>query len=135
MLCDLQEVKGAAWTAIASCVHSTETAAAAWSMYCSLLVSPRGCCRGADSSGGGGGRGDSSVAIPQYDMTYQVNEIEVRSFLLLCNLTEHAVFTSGGGGSHGDRSGDSGVTITQNDMTYQLNEGPAIPCDAESDVT
>lgn len=76
MVCDVQEVKGAAWTAIASCVHSAETAAAAWERLLQECVLANA-GRGGDISGGGGGGGDSSVAIPQYDMTYQLNEIEV----------------------------------------------------------
>jgi hypothetical protein len=66
-----QEVKGAAWGAIAACVSGPEAAAAAWERLTqeTVLAAP-------------GTQQALTVAIPSYDMTYQLNEIEVRSSLL-----------------------------------------------------
>jgi hypothetical protein len=62
----LQEVKGAAWSAIASCAARPEAAALAWERLLqeTVLAAP-------------GTEAALTVAIPSYDMTYQLNEIEV----------------------------------------------------------
>lgn len=68
-----QEVKGAAWGAIAACVHGAEAAAAAWERLLQEVVLVQA------GGGGAGGGGGGPEPIPQYDMTYQLNEIEVRA--------------------------------------------------------
>jgi hypothetical protein len=66
-----QEVKGAAWGAIAACVSGPEAAAAAWERLTQemVLAAP-------------GTQQALTVAIPSYDMTYQLNEIEVLASML-----------------------------------------------------
>ncbi len=60
-------MKGAAWGAIAACASRPDAAAVAWERLVqeTVLVQP-----GTDAA--------LAVAIPHYDMTYQLNEIEVR---------------------------------------------------------
>lgn len=60
-------MKGAAWGAIASCASRPDAAAAAWERLLqeTVLAAP-------------GTEQALTVAIASYDMTYQLNEIEVR---------------------------------------------------------
>lgn len=69
---DGQEVKGAAWGAIAACVHSAEAAGAAWERLVQEAVLVQA------GSGAVAGGGSGATPILQYDMTYQLNETEVR---------------------------------------------------------
>ncbi len=66
---DGQEVKGAAWGAIAACVHSAEAAGAAWERLVQEAVLVQA---------GSGAVAGGATPILQYDMTYQLNETEVR---------------------------------------------------------
>ena len=67
----MQELKGAAWTAIAAFARRPDFAPALWERLLreGVLAVP--------------GPEGLTVSVPHYDMTYQLNEIEVRA----CRVT------------------------------------------------